>query len=951
MPVNYTSSFNAGELSRKIDGRTDLEIYKSGCRDLDNFLVLPQGGVERRAGTQFVALAGTNGSSPARMIPFDFSSTTSYVVELGAGYARVHYTEDGVDKTVEVSGFIPYGESELRKLQFTRSYDTLTLTSPNFPVQSLKRTTVAPSFEMSQNTFVYPPLRDRNITSTTIESTGGKKDEDVTLTSNKPIFVNISSSNTHKGSIWAFDSIRSAAQKSIGFKQVNEPGIHYSDPLEVSFCNWSLTTNDNWNGAFVIERSVGGGVGESDFIEYVAIADTTTGEQRNFAYSSQVPEDANTFLRIKYLQSSTAGTCKANIKVEEYYHRGLVEITGVSGAGVPITGATHAADELTITAVAHDLEVGDFVLLSSPPLAGEDVIPSGEFKITDLTVNTFSVAYTGGSTINTANAVIEASSRSSATVKSLLNATAVENTVISETVHWSEAAYSYHRGFSPSSEYFQNRLWFSGSASDPSVIYGSAFNDTTNFLSGKLSTDSIKRTVDSPEEPKWLKGKKVLFLGTAGTAVSIKSVDRDALITPSNINTQVENSYGSAPIQAELANDVVVYVQRDGLKLRELVYAQDQDVYVGNDLNLLSEDITDSGIVEMFVQKQPNQFVWCIKGDGTAAILTYERGNSVQGWARIETDGAIFSGAPISGEGEDVVWLCVNRGTEAAPKFYIEKFHPRADLGWRVDCGLEFGVSDKKQATVEFFNLVRDDDTANQDADVNFDTLVRITSENHDLSNGDIIKFCDQTNWSFLTRVPFKVEVINEDEFYIESVTGTYIVPIFEDDFPENVTGTFSSTYNSIDLPHLDGRTVQITLDGSFIGNFDVEDDKIDLGEDVTGTVIAGLKYVSTLRPMPIEPAARNSISQSRVKASSKVTVRFLNTKGAKVGEAGKQLTNFPVVQTTDLAGKEVALTTGEKRFFIGSDWESEKLIEVRQDLPYPMTVLSIASWVTVEGG
>lgn len=951
MPVNYTSSFNAGELSRKIDGRTDLEIYKSGCRDLDNFLVLPQGGVERRAGTQFVALAGTNGSSPARMIPFDFSSTTSYVVELGAGYARVHYTEDGVDKTVEVSGFIPYGESELRKLQFTRSYDTLTLTSPNFPAQSLKRTTVAPSFEMSQNTFVYPPLRDRNITSTTIESTGGKKDEDVTLTSNKPIFVNISSSNTHKGSIWAFDSIRSAAQKSIGFEKTTGATKVFSDPLDVSFCNWSLTTDDNWNGAFVIERSVGGGVGESDFIEYVAIADTTTGEQRNFAYSSQVPEDANTFLRISYTHV-VGGTCKANIKAEEYYHRGLVEITGVSGAGVPITGATHAADELTIAAEDHDLEVGDFVLLSSPPLAGEDVIPSGEFKITVVDdEDTFSVAYAGESTINTANAVIEASSRSSATVKSLLNATAVENTAISETVHWSEAAYSYHRGFSPSSEYFQNRLWFSGSASDPSVIYGSAFNDTTNFLSGKLSTDSIKRTVDSPEDPKWLKGKKVLFLGTAGTAVSIKSVDRDALITPSNINTQVENSYGSAPIQAELANDVVVYVQRDGLKLRELVYAQDQDVYVGNDLNLLSEDITDSGIVEMFVQKQPNQFVWCIKGDGTAAILTYERGNSVQGWARIETDGAIFSGAPISGEGEDVVWLCVNRGTEAAPKFYIEKFHPRADLGWRVDCGLEFGVSDKKQATVEFFNLVRDDDTANQDADVNFDTLVRITSENHDLSNGDIIKFCDQTNWSFLTRVPFKVEVINEDEFYIESVTGTYIVPIFEDDFPENVTGTFSSTYNSIDLPHLDGRTVQITLDGSFIGNFDVEDDKIDLGEDVTGTVIAGLKYVSTLRPMPIEPAARNSISQSRVKASSKVTVRFLNTKGAKVGEAGKQLTNFPVVQTTDLAGKEVALTTGEKRFFIGSDWESEKLIEVRQDLPYPMTVLSIASWVTVEGG
>ena len=43
----------------------------------------------------------------------------------------------------------------------------------------------------------------------------------------------------------------------------------------------------------------------------------------------------------------------------------------------------------------------------------------------------------------------------------------------------------------------------------------------------------------------------------------------------SNINTQVENSYGSAKVQPVVANDVVVYVQRNGLKLRELIYSDD----------------------------------------------------------------------------------------------------------------------------------------------------------------------------------------------------------------------------------------------------------------------------------------------------------------------------------------------------------------------------------------
>ena len=58
MPINYTQSFQSGELSRKMDGRSDLDQYRTGCRDLDNFYVLPQGGVERRTGTQFIGLTG-----------------------------------------------------------------------------------------------------------------------------------------------------------------------------------------------------------------------------------------------------------------------------------------------------------------------------------------------------------------------------------------------------------------------------------------------------------------------------------------------------------------------------------------------------------------------------------------------------------------------------------------------------------------------------------------------------------------------------------------------------------------------------------------------------------------------------------------------------------------------------------------------------------------------------
>ncbi len=590
-----------------------------------------------------------------------------------------------------------------------------------------------------------------------------------------------------------------------------------------------------------------------------------------------------------------------------------------------------------------------------------------------------------------------------------------------ETIHWSEGAFSDYRGFSPASEFFENRLWFAGSKDEPADLFASVFGEIYNFLPGSLSTDAIKRTIDSPEEPKWLEAKRYLFLGTAGTAVSIRSADRDSLITQNNITTLVENAYGSAKLQAEVANDVIVYVQRDGLKVRELVFDSGQDSFVGNDLNIISEDITESGIKEMFLQKEPNQYIWCIKENGDACVMTYERGQDVRGWANITTDGEFFSGAAIHDSGEDIVWVCVKRND----KYCIEKFNLRKDLDWYVDSGKEL------------------DGGAAVDADsiANTNDLFEVTKTSHGLSDDDTI-FVTNTNNSILDSNVFKVANATTDTFTLKTISdvdinvsppsqitvsgftgsssyangvynkqgslingkpayvngdniikytgtqwqindddvpGTFAFHLDDTDLPPKSgwtlggifdgitpagtpalsytdpvkipsTLTYQKVYNEVTgLDHINGDTVQVVGDGNFIEETTVTNNKITT-DQYYNTLLVGLPYTSMLRPMPIEPNLVNKLSQSRVKATSKIIVRFFKTKGAKVGEAGRQLTTFPVVDTQDPTGQAVSLKTGQQRFFVGSDYEREKLIEVRQDLPYPMTVLSIASHVNAEG-
>ena len=51
------SSFVSGELSPLLNGRVDLEQYYQGMQTAENVLIVPQGGLKRRAGSEHVAVA------------------------------------------------------------------------------------------------------------------------------------------------------------------------------------------------------------------------------------------------------------------------------------------------------------------------------------------------------------------------------------------------------------------------------------------------------------------------------------------------------------------------------------------------------------------------------------------------------------------------------------------------------------------------------------------------------------------------------------------------------------------------------------------------------------------------------------------------------------------------------------------------------------------------------
>lgn len=91
------NSFNAGEFSPIVFGRTDYNKYGSGVSIMQNILPMVQGGATRRTGSVYIS--PTNANQQARLVRFVFSNGDAFMLEFGDFYVRFYRNRAQVDVT------------------------------------------------------------------------------------------------------------------------------------------------------------------------------------------------------------------------------------------------------------------------------------------------------------------------------------------------------------------------------------------------------------------------------------------------------------------------------------------------------------------------------------------------------------------------------------------------------------------------------------------------------------------------------------------------------------------------------------------------------------------------------------------------------------------------------------------------------------------------------------
>jgi len=79
--INITlNNFTSGEISPKLRGRIDLNLYNNGCEQITNFITNIQGSLTYRSGTSFIH--STRRNLESRLIPFEYGNGNGYILEL-----------------------------------------------------------------------------------------------------------------------------------------------------------------------------------------------------------------------------------------------------------------------------------------------------------------------------------------------------------------------------------------------------------------------------------------------------------------------------------------------------------------------------------------------------------------------------------------------------------------------------------------------------------------------------------------------------------------------------------------------------------------------------------------------------------------------------------------------------------------------------------------------------
>lgn len=360
----------------------------------------------------------------------------------------------------------------------------------------------------------------------------------------------------------------------------------------------------------------------------------------------------------------------ADVGREIWYGTGVAVITAVASATAATVTIRTAFGSTAIPS-------GAWRLTGSPQVV---CTPSAKDPVgTTITLTLASAGWRSedaGKYVRINRGIVQITSIGSATVANGIIKSALDATIGAIANSWTleGAVWNIANGYPGAVTLHEQRLVFAGSPEYPQAVWMSRIGEYLNFELGTKDDDAMSFTVSSDQiNPiEHLGQVRALIALTYGGEFTLSGGVEKA-IAPTNIQVKNQSTYGCSRVRPCRIGNELYFMQRAGRKLRSMAYRYDTDAYGAPDTSVLSEHATESGIVDMAYQQEPESVLWLVRDDGVMATVTVDRDQDVIGWARQITDGAYESVASVPNATGEEVWFIVRRQVNGQTVRYLER--------------------------------------------------------------------------------------------------------------------------------------------------------------------------------------------------------------------------------------------------------------------------------------
>lgn len=641
------SSFVSGELSPLLVGRSDLDQYYQGTQTAENLVIVPQGGLKRRAGTEFlgkalplldrVTVAPTmiNGGTAATINDDDDTTNTATTTPIGVVNPYVVAQYDLTTPT-----YIEF--ADIRDVLVSVGSSTEFLIEHSDDAITWATAATVPSIGLTAKDFrLFVGATKRYWRFVRVGAT------DMTTSVVSLGEFNLQKRQATLSSVKTFDfSVESNRHYLMVLTQGNlrvyrTPDIHVADIKMPYIDGQVLSVRDAQTESVMLMfhedtlpiRLVNGGDDYTWTLDDVPFSNVP--QYDYFDGSSPTPTSD--------VQVMTLTTFVAGDTLQ-------IDIEGVLSKNITYAGDS-GADQQNSTVANIQRNIQDMPIMGE---SGVTVTRTGAAKYAITSANESAKAFelfAGFATTGTAS-------------KTVAFTHSVTGSPREEDV-WSAT-----RGYPKMGVFYDGRLWLGGTKSKPQSILASKSGAFFDFDidegdddEGIFITISARKLSDIVD----INPARGLQVFTSGSEFIVKGN------TPSTISIDAQTQHGASSMEVKSVDGATLFLDRNGNTLREYLYNFNEDSYTSNDLSVLASHLinapADIAILSGSTSEDAN-WLFIANADGNMVVLNTLRSQDINGFTPMTTQGFVSTLSVV----DDQLYMINRRTLGGVTSNFIERW-------------------------------------------------------------------------------------------------------------------------------------------------------------------------------------------------------------------------------------------------------------------------------------